>query len=592
MIKNVIKILFLFSFMLSCTVVNAQRKRSTNKAKHVVHVKKEKKKGPKSQGGGERGNESSSGEQTTVVKLSNDTPRLGSVTVFASFKPSLRSAAKINFTASAPEMDTNRFTLNYNIPAQNLIFSYQPVPIKPLALTSDSEFTWQNHQYIKAGFGNFTTPYFETGLAFGHPSNALYTIFGKFVSSKGSIPFQEYTKANLKLSGAFAGITNHELLASITYNLCNQNKYGVNPKSGYAFSKDSLAQNFNLIEADISLHSKTENSYGVTYHPQIKASYFFDNNNANEINAIIKAPITKNISDATSFNLGLNADISSYTAKQFKIANNIFSIAPSIKIKARDYAINLGVQPTWDNSVFAFLPNIFGEYKLTDETLILTGGWLGYFQKNNYKNLAALNPFIEQPSLFQNTKISEIFAGLKGSVEKHFTYNAQLSFLKFTNQVLFVNDSASQKSQTFNILYEPVLNAFRISGEVGYTEKEKFSAIAALKYTQFTSQQLYPKAYGYIPLEITGTLKYKLMKDIFLKSDLFFMSGSDYRVQTIQTAKTGAAFDLNIGAEYKVLSKLNVYLDFNNLFNNQYQRWNQYNVLGFNIVGGVVYSFH
>ena len=290
--------------------------------------------------------------------------------------------------------------------------------------------------------------------------------------------------------------------------------------------------------------------------------------------------------------MGLNADISSYTAKQIKIPNNIFSIAPSVKIKARDYAINLGVQPTWDNSVFAFLPNIFGEYKLTDETLILTGGWLGYFQKNNYKNLSTINPFIEQPSLFQNTKISEIFAGLKGSVEKHFTYNAQLSFLKFTNQVLFVNDSASLKSQTFNILYEPVLNAFRISGEVGYTEKEKFSAIAALKYTQFTSQQLYPKAYGYIPLEITGTLKYKLMKDIFLKSDLFFMSGSNYRVQTIQTAKTSAAFDLNIGAEYKVLSKLNVYLDFNNLFNNQYQRWNQYNVLGFNIVGGVVYSFH
>jgi hypothetical protein len=29
----------------------------------------------------------------------------------------------------------------------------------------------------------------------------------------------------------------------------------------------------------------------------------------------------------------------------------------------------------------------------------------------------------------------------------------------------------------------------------------------------------------------------------------------------------------------------------NNLLNNTYQRWNQYNVLGFNVLGGVVYSF-
>ena len=81
------------------------------------------------------------------------------------------------------------------------------------------------------------------------------------------------------------------------------------------------------------------------------------------------------------------------------------------------------------------------------------------------------------------------------------------------------------------------------------------------------------------------------MKDVFVKSDLFFWDGAYYRVQTIQTAKNNAAFDLNVGAEYKVLNRLNVYLDFNNLFNNQYQRWNQYKVLGFNIVGGVVYSF-
>ncbi len=588
--NKLIKILFLIAFLFSSVAANAQRKRSTGKQKKLSQTKKIKKNTKKNQGGDEDNNVANNSYQNQTVVLSKDTPRLGSVTVYASFKPSLRSAAKINFTASAPELDTNRFSLNYNIPAQNLVFSYQPVPIKPLALTSDSEFTWQNHQYIKAGFGNYTTPYFEAGLAFGNPASALYTVFGKFVSSKGTIPFQEYTNAQLKVNGAFGGIANHELLASINYNLSNQNKYGVKPNYVHTFSKDSLAQNFSTIEADISLHTKTENSYGISYHPQIKASYFFDNNNASETSVAVKVPIEKSISDATSFNVGLNADISSYSSKVIKLSNNIFSVAPSVKIKSSDYNINIGFQPTWDNSVFAFLPNIFGDYKLKDE-LVLSAGWIGYFNKNTYKSIAAINPFIEQPNLFANTKVSEVYGGLKGSVGGHFTYTTKLSFLKYTNQVLFANDADSNKSQTFNILYEPSLSAFKIVGEIAYTDKEKFSAAAAINYTQFTSQDLYPKAFGIVPLEITGTIKYKLMKDVFVKTDLFFWDGAYYRVQTIQTAKNSAAFDLNIGAEYKVLNKLNVYLDFNNLFNNQYQRWNQYKVLGFNIVGGVVYSF-
>jgi len=588
--KNLIKIFFLLLLMCFCNAVNAQRKKTASKQKTITQPKKIKGKTKKNAAAIKQSEVVESEIKTETLQPSQDTTKLGSVTVYASFKPVLRSAAKINFTASAPELDTNRFSLNYNIPAQNLIFSYQPVPIKPLALTSDSDFIWQNYQYIKAGFGNYTTPYLETGLAFGHPASALYTVFGKFVSSKGNIAYQENTNAYLKLSGTFSGIINHDLLASISYNLSNQYKYGVTSKSGFSFNKDSLQQNFNSIVADINLHSKSENSYGISYHPQIQASYFFDNNNANETNINIKVPFTKSFSNVTSFGIGLNAAMASYTSPTNKISNNIFSIAPSLKISKPDYFINAGIQPTWDNNVFSFLPNIFGEYKLKDE-LVFTAGWLGYFNQNTYKSLATFNPFIEQPNSLVNTKVLEVYGGIKGNVGKHFTFNGQLSFLKYTNQALFVNDSVDSKSQTFNILYEPKLNAVKIQGEIGYTDKEKFSFISSIKLTQFTSQDSFPKAFGIIPLEITGTLKYKLLKDVFVKSDLFFMSGSNYRVQTIQTDKTNAAFDLNIGAECKVLKNLNVYLDFNNLFNNQYQRWNQFKTFGFNVVGGVVYSF-
>ena len=55
--------------------------------------------------------------------------------------------------------------------------------------------------------------------------------------------------------------------------------------------------------------------------------------------------------------------------------------------------------------------------------------------------------------------------------------------------------------------------------------------------------------------------------------------------------KLDPAFDLNAGAEFSFLPQWKAWLQFNNVFNNKYQRWNQYPVLGFNMLPGVVYSF-
>ena len=72
---------------------------------------------------------------------------------------------------------------------------------------------------------------------------------------------------------------------------------------------------------------------------------------------------------------------------------------------------------------------------------------------------------------------------------------------------------------------------------------------------------------------------------------MFFWDGTQYRTSDFQNRKLGPAFDLNTGVEFAVMPKLNVWLQFNNLFNNKYERWNQYPVLGFNMLAGVVYSF-
>src|SRR5688572_6173629 len=77
-----------------------------------------------------------------------DTTKPTTVVVTSAFKPTLKPAAKINFSAATPSADTTRPNLFYTIPSQNLFFSYQPTPLQPLALSPDTGYNWQNQNYV------------------------------------------------------------------------------------------------------------------------------------------------------------------------------------------------------------------------------------------------------------------------------------------------------------------------------------------------------------------------------------------------------------------------------------------------------------
>jgi hypothetical protein len=161
--------------------------------------------------------------------------------------------------------------------------------------------------------------------------------------------------------------------------------------------------------------------------------------------------------------------------------------------------------------------------------------------------------------------------------------------MKIGNQPLFVNDTASGRK--FEVVNESDMKAIRIHGELGYTVQEKFSLTTAVNFTQYSQLALNAKPWGLIPFEVTGALRWNVLKDLIIKSDAFFWDGPQYRNKALGSQKQKAAFDMNAGAEFTVLPRLNVWLQFNNIFNNEYERWNQYPVLGFNVLGGIVYSF-
>ncbi|HRX94250.1 MAG TPA: TonB-dependent receptor [Chitinophagaceae bacterium] len=94
-----------------------------------------------------------------------------------------------------------------------------------------------------------------------------------------------------------------------------------------------------------------------------------------------------------------------------------------------------------------------------------------------------------------------------------------------------------------------------------------------------------------MPIELNASMRLMIIKDLWLRSDLFAWSGPKYMKKDGSDGQMNGATDLNAGLEFKITKQLNLWAQFNNLFNKTYQRWNQYPVYGFNFVGGIVFSF-
>jgi hypothetical protein len=122
-------------------------------------------------------------------------------------------------------------------------------------------------------------------------------------------------------------------------------------------------------------------------------------------------------------------------------------------------------------------------------------------------------------------------------------------------------------------------------------QAEKFSLAARFNYYKFNSQRTEDRAWSLIPLEFSTNLRWNLLKDLWLTSDLFIWDGPLYKTKSGNTGRSPGAVDMNAGLEFKVTRNIFLWTQFNNLFNSKYQRWNQYDNYGFNMLVGGAYRF-
>lgn len=532
-------------------------------------------------------------QKKKTTRLNSDTSKPETVVITSAYKPVLKVSPKINFSASVPAAEVNgEKNFRYNVPSQNLFFNYEPLPLQPLALETDADEVWTNTAWVKAGFGSQTTPCLDAMGSVGNGSTQYLNGRVKYISSKGSVAHQQYSNVLAEVNGMHLTPTHHEWLGKLYFKNDTYHQYGYEPKT-LTPNRDSLKNRFTRVGLEAAFKNRVKTEFGIFYSPKIAVEYLTDNRDANELNLRLTAPFTKVFTDELSLRLQIDADITNYKSNAVSVNNNLFQFAPSVQYQKNGLKINAGITPSWDNSEFKLLPNVEAEATVGGLPFALMAGWKGVYEKNTYSRLSGVNPYLYQPLAFANTRKNELYAGLKGAAGNHINYLAKVSFIRAYYAPLFVNDTLTQKG--FETLYEPSMNIFRLHGELSYTFQEKISLHSALTLSQYGSQEVYDRAWHYLPIEVNAGVRWKVLKDLLVKSDFHFFEGPQYRIKTavntFESAKQRAGIDLSLGAEFSIMPKLDVWVQMNNILNSRYERWNHYEVLGFQVLGGIIYRF-
>lgn len=306
-------------------------------------------------------------------------------------------------------------------------------------------------------------------------------------------------------------------------------------------------------------------------------------------------------------NLGLDylsSKTDSYFASDFDFAS--LSLEPHFKTDLWKFKFDIGFgfsKYLGENSNFYLYPKTNIYVDLFGEILGLYAKIDGGVSNNNYLKSYKINPYAIVTESKQTFNRYTFGGGLKGSFEGLFWYNIGANYANIDNFMYYgieYNSNWSLLTQKYEDL-----RLFTFNAELGVNLDENLSILSSFKTYSFNKNYILN-----LPnYEILINAKYKFSDKFSLGSDLYLlgerkiskMINSDIRetnrlifdpnVITDIYDTNGLIFDLNVNAEYKFSKYIQVFASVNNIFNQNYQRWEEYPVMGISALAGITISF-
>ncbi len=541
-----------------------------------------------------------------VANMAYAQPGQNTVIIQGVYTPTIGEANKINITPELKDTVYKTPDFSYDIMEKKLKTPFKVAPIKPAKLLGEPLNKLYSN-YVAAGIGNYTTPYFEFYHSKLRSRNTKYGVHLKHMSSAGSITdyaFPGWSENLVELYGSkfwkksvFDG--------SVSYKRDVNHAYGFKPAefSSVDAPKDAdFVQRYNYFDAKFNWYRyrlrKNEMNYNIsTNYYYIQDFYRNSEHNVN-VNAVFdwKASFFKKIK-TERIGIKLSNDFY-YNTNDTLLAvnNNLVSITPFYKF---DYGIltayigvHAQVKADSNTSLFVYPEAKFNLAAIPDVLYFNLNISGGHFY-NSMKFMTDDNPFIISPvdRKMTNRKY-QINFGLGSSISKSVNFDIQLYYDRYENVALFINDTNTTYNNGFIAIYD---NADRVNlqMDIAYQKHEKLRFLLRGNYYVYNMEtELH--AWQKPSFDVRLSANYNIQDKILIKGE-FITYGSSYAKvwenNAFEVKKLSAWADFNLAVEYRYRKKLGMFVKLNNITAARYQRWYNYPSYRFNAMVGLSYIF-
>lgn len=505
--------------------------------------------------------------------------------ILKEFEGKVKEADKISLAPDIPDIKDAPVKFNYKVPEREFKqVAFEPNPLKPLGMAAD-KLERYNGSYIKLGFGSQLTPLAELMFNDNKVKNMVYGFYYDHLSQYGfHIRNQKYSDDK---AGAYMKyfMGKMQLAAEFGFHNLRTHFYG-SPDTSYDGS--AILQNLRNYDLKISLKNTRKNKTGIDYYAAVRGNYmqetygkgyeYFVNGNAGANYNFLKFH---------SVFADFRFDVSDYHNAQQDQTRTLFFTKLGYGFNNDDWKAHAAATVAADNSSVYILPDLYLEKRLYEHKLIAYAGWEMRLDKNSFESLSALNNFVNSVISLKNTRVSDVYGGLKGTMEG-FSYNIRVAYKDIDNMPLFYTNYFDVKR--FYVSYDPQVNDLNAMIEFGYNFKETFRLWWT---TEINSYQLTDNQYAWYNPLLKSSLKasYVLQKKIVIGAGIYTFSDYYGFLSPGNIRTTHATADASLSIEYLYNKHFSFFGNLNNIAHQRYEIWANYPVYGINGLVGAKFSF-
>lgn len=533
------------------------------------------------------------------------------VMVIAPFNPTISKANKINFQPKVGENQEDKIKIEY-LTSPKLYTTNFSLEKLEAANFIDRRSPRFAQNYVKAGFGMYTTPYVELFVNNKMSKRSNIGIHVRHLSTNGGIDNVAYSGSSSSAARLWMKHIrrNYATTVSLDYKRDQIHYYGFNPEdfpTELANTTNDFKDDINQVYSYAGIHVDFAGTFDTKqrdWQADFNYKFFWDRFNSQEHLLDVKAHYdyrvdwinTKNQFIGISFNSQTYQTKQSYTGS-FPVvdsSNNYFhglyDVSPYYHLGFESIKILIGAQLSMgldSNSRVMVAPNVKLDVGLMGDMLKVYAHLSGGYYNNSMHSLSKANSFVSPIIPLKYTQTNyQLRAGLKGRFQSFIDYDAYITTASFKDMPMFVTDTTAQFHNSFTTIYDG-------GQELGFgldllfkTEKWNVELNGQYhKYTMDTAMRAWQKP----ELTFRMAVSYYVLENLKI-TGLLVGQSKMYALYDGEKV-VDPWMDFSLLTDYHLTKKLGVFLNVTNIFSSQYEVKYAYPVQGFGIMGGVHFAF-